>query len=136
MKHQMKLIKVNKQLAAKGKWYEWKQKWIENLYEMADKGFAELQAVSRIVYSFVFSTESTYQDEKALNQIIRDAEDLLPALREQHAQILGQDHRVGFLKEGMERLYLVLWVMLINNCQDMTPVSIINTSHTLVSHAP
>ena len=103
MKHQMKLIKVNKQLAAKGKWYEWKQKWIENLYEMADKGFAELQAVSRIVYPFVFNTESTYQDEKALNQIIRDAEDLLPALREQHAQILQELEKEQAEIEDIER---------------------------------
>ena len=104
MKHQMKLIKVNKQLAAKGKWYEWKQKWIENLYEMADKGFAELQAVSCIQFLHsVFSVESAYQDEKALNQIIRDAEDLLPVLREQHAQILQELEKEQAEIEDIER---------------------------------
>ena len=69
--HQLKLIKANKHSAAKEKWYEWKYQWIENLREMAEKGFAELQ-----------------KDQLVLADIIDQAGSLLPALQQQHAQIL------------------------------------------------
>ncbi|THH12139.1 hypothetical protein EW145_g162 [Phellinidium pouzarii] len=71
--HQLKLIKANKHNAAKEKWYEWKYQWIENLHENANKGFAELE-----------------QDRAALSDIISQAQDILPTLRQQHAQILSE----------------------------------------------
>lgn len=65
------MIKANKHGASKEKWYEWKYEWTENLLRDAERGQAELQ-----------------RDEEALDGIISQAEDLLPSLKQQHAQIL------------------------------------------------
>ncbi len=65
------MIKANKQGAAKEKWYEWKYEWTENLLKDVEKGQAELQ-----------------RDEIVLDEVISQAEDLLPLLKQQHAQIL------------------------------------------------
>ena len=67
----MKLIKANKVGAAKEKWYEWKYEWTENLLRDAERGQTELE-----------------HDEEVLDGIISQASELLPALQQQHAQIL------------------------------------------------
>ncbi|KLO20428.1 Spc7-domain-containing protein [Schizopora paradoxa] len=69
--HQLKLIKANKHGASKEKWYEWKYEWTENLLRDAERGYAELQ-----------------RDEQVLDDIVSQAEGLLPSLKQQHAQIL------------------------------------------------
>jgi hypothetical protein len=43
--HQLKLIKVNKHAQAKSEWYDWKMQWVEQLYQKADQGFRDLEAV-------------------------------------------------------------------------------------------
>jgi hypothetical protein len=46
--HQLKLIKVNKHAQAKSEWYDWKMQWVEQLYEKADQGFRDLEAVCSV----------------------------------------------------------------------------------------
>lgn len=44
--HQLKLIKAHNHAQAKSEWYDWKTQWVEQLYQKADEGFKNLEAVS------------------------------------------------------------------------------------------
>lgn len=61
---------------------------MENLLENADRGHAELEQASILTISQSFILTVFLQDSKTLSDIIGEAEDLLPALRQQHAQII------------------------------------------------
>ncbi|KAG2117939.1 Spc7 kinetochore protein-domain-containing protein [Suillus discolor] len=71
--HQLKLIKVNKHTQAKSEWYDWKMQWVEQLYEKADQGFRDLEA-----------------DAKVLENIIRQAQEVVPALNEEYENLLRE----------------------------------------------
>lgn len=43
--HQLKLIKVHNHEQAKSEWYDWKMKWVEQLYQKASVGFQDLEGV-------------------------------------------------------------------------------------------
>jgi len=43
--HQLKLIKVHNHEQAKSEWYDWKMKWVEQLYQKASAGFQDLEGV-------------------------------------------------------------------------------------------
>jgi hypothetical protein len=43
--HQLKLIKANTHGNAKSEWYDWKLQWVEQLFDKAEKGFADLTEV-------------------------------------------------------------------------------------------
>ncbi|KAI0374510.1 hypothetical protein BV20DRAFT_1033319 [Pilatotrama ljubarskyi] len=68
--HQLKLIKANNIGTAKSQWYDWKLQWVEQLYESAAQGFANLES------------DATY-----LAGVIKEAQDILPALREEYAEV-------------------------------------------------
>ncbi|KAH9982703.1 Spc7 kinetochore protein-domain-containing protein [Lactifluus volemus] len=67
---QLKLIKANNHATARSQWYDWRLQWVEQLHDIANQGFAELE-----------------QDARTLETIIQQAENLLPSLREEHAQV-------------------------------------------------
>ncbi|KAG1754974.1 Spc7 kinetochore protein-domain-containing protein, partial [Suillus paluster] len=71
--HQLKLIKVNKHAQAKSEWYDWKMQWVEQLYEKADQGFRDLEA-----------------DAKVLENIIRQTQEVVPALNEEYENLLRE----------------------------------------------
>ena len=48
--HQLKLIKVHNHAQAKSEWYDWKVQWVEQLYQKADEGFKNLEAVSGLCH--------------------------------------------------------------------------------------
>lgn len=48
--HQLKLIKVHNHAQAKSEWYDWKVQWVEQLYEKANEGFKNLEAVSGLCF--------------------------------------------------------------------------------------
>ncbi|KAI0359036.1 hypothetical protein OH77DRAFT_1509753 [Trametes cingulata] len=68
--HQLKLIKANNIGTAKSQWYDWKLQWVEQLYESAAQGFTNLES------------DATY-----LAGVIKEAQDILPALREEYAEV-------------------------------------------------
>ncbi|KAL5495664.1 hypothetical protein ACEPAI_1127 [Sanghuangporus weigelae] len=74
--HQLKLIKANRLIAAKERWYDVRSRWIQGLLETVDRGFIEVQ-----------------RDRETLTSIIDKAQALLPALRQQHAQAQAQLER-------------------------------------------
>ena len=49
--HQLKLIKVHKHAQAKSEWYDWKMQWVDQLYQKADQGFRDLEAVCRVSFT-------------------------------------------------------------------------------------
>ncbi|KAI0768622.1 Spc7 kinetochore protein-domain-containing protein [Trametes elegans] len=71
--HQLKLIKANNIGTAKSQWYDWKLQWVEQLYETAAQGFTNLES------------DATY-----LAEVIKEAQDILPALREEYAEVTRQ----------------------------------------------
>ncbi|KAI0052899.1 Spc7-domain-containing protein [Auriscalpium vulgare] len=71
--HQLKLIKVNNNGAARSQWYDWRLQWVEQLYATADQGFIELT-----------------EDAKALEGIIGETQGLMPSLREEHARVMEE----------------------------------------------
>ncbi|KAI9444980.1 Spc7 kinetochore protein-domain-containing protein [Lactarius indigo] len=70
---QLKLIKANNHATARSQWYDWRLQWVEQLYDVANQGFAELE-----------------QDASILESVIQEAESLLPSLREEHAQVMKE----------------------------------------------
>jgi hypothetical protein len=42
---QLKLIKANNHAMARSQWYDWRLQWVEQLHDIADQGFEELQQV-------------------------------------------------------------------------------------------
>ncbi|KAH8978863.1 Spc7 kinetochore protein-domain-containing protein [Lactarius hatsudake] len=70
---QLKLIKANNHATARSQWYDWRLQWVEQLYDVANQGFAELE-----------------QDASILESVIQQAESLLPSLREEYAQVMRE----------------------------------------------
>ncbi|KAH9912257.1 Spc7 kinetochore protein-domain-containing protein [Epithele typhae] len=68
--HQLKLIKANNIGTAKSQWYDWKQQWVAQLSESASLGFSNLES------------DATY-----LAGIIKEAQDILPALRQEYEEV-------------------------------------------------
>ncbi|RDX56232.1 hypothetical protein OH76DRAFT_1427885 [Lentinus brumalis] len=68
--HQLKLIKANNIGTAKSQWYDWKLQWVEQLYESASQGFTNLES------------DATY-----LAGIIKEAQDILPELRQEYEEV-------------------------------------------------
>ncbi|EIW64941.1 uncharacterized protein TRAVEDRAFT_68623 [Trametes versicolor FP-101664 SS1] len=68
--HQLKLIKANNMGTAKSQWYDWKLQWVEQLYESAAQGFSNLES------------DATY-----LAGVIKEAQDILPQLRDEYAEV-------------------------------------------------
>ncbi|TBU34906.1 Spc7 kinetochore protein-domain-containing protein [Dichomitus squalens] len=68
--HQLKLIKANNIGTAKSQWYDWKLQWVEQLYESASQGFTNLE-----------------QDATYLAGVIKEAQDLLPELRQEYEEV-------------------------------------------------
>ncbi|CDO75877.1 hypothetical protein BN946_scf184672.g10 [Trametes cinnabarina] len=84
--HQLKLIKANNIGTAKSQWYDWKLQWVEQLYESAAQGFSNLES------------DATY-----LAGVIKEAQDILPALRED-TEIEAFRADVSEAKAKLERL--------------------------------
>ncbi|KAH9004218.1 Spc7 kinetochore protein-domain-containing protein [Lactarius hatsudake] len=70
---QLKLIKANNHATARSQWYDWRLQWVEQLYDVANQGFAELE-----------------QDAGILESVIQQAESFLPSLREEHARVMKE----------------------------------------------
>ncbi|KAI0735508.1 Spc7 kinetochore protein-domain-containing protein [Earliella scabrosa] len=68
--HQLKLIKANNIGTAKSQWYDWKLQWVEQLYESAAQGFTSLES------------DATY-----LAGVIKEAQDMLPELRQEYEEV-------------------------------------------------
>ncbi|KIJ68713.1 hypothetical protein HYDPIDRAFT_24966 [Hydnomerulius pinastri MD-312] len=90
--HQLKLIKVHNHEQAKSEWYDWKTRWVEQLYQKADKGFKDLEA-----------------DAQLLEGIIRQAQDMVPDLQQEYDQLmkeLAQEKADVAELEGCDQDYL------------------------------
>ena len=89
------MIKANRHSAAKEKWYEWKYQWIQNLLANVDRGFSDLEKVfiDPISKSIKHRLIISLYDKITLTNFIDQAEDILPALRQQHAQTLTELER-------------------------------------------
>jgi hypothetical protein len=93
--HQLKLIKANTHGNAKSEWYDWKLQWVEQLLGKAEKGFIDLTEVRSL--SSVFSAFGFWklilrsvQDAKALEVVTKQAQALVPSLREEYEQVMGE----------------------------------------------
>ncbi|KIK98328.1 hypothetical protein PAXRUDRAFT_823971 [Paxillus rubicundulus Ve08.2h10] len=71
--HQLKLIKVHNHAQAKSEWYDWKTQWVEQLYQKADEGFENMEA-----------------DARLLEGIIRQTQDMIPALQREYDQLMDE----------------------------------------------
>ncbi|RPD81656.1 hypothetical protein L226DRAFT_555808 [Lentinus tigrinus ALCF2SS1-7] len=71
--HQLKLIKANNIGTAKSQWYDWKLQWVEQLYQSASQGFTNLES------------DATY-----LAGVIKEAQDMLPDLRQEYEEVMRQ----------------------------------------------
>ncbi|KAI6022339.1 Spc7 kinetochore protein-domain-containing protein [Pisolithus microcarpus] len=71
--HQLKLIKVHNHEQAKSEWYDWKLQWVERLHEKASKGFENLE-----------------KDANFLEEIIREAQSILPGLQQEYDQLVEE----------------------------------------------
>lgn len=71
--HQLKLIKSNNQATARSQWYDWRLRWVEQLQAAADSGFSNLQ-----------------KDAESLENVISEAQDMLPAMRAEHAKLMQE----------------------------------------------
>ncbi|KAF7792468.1 hypothetical protein EIP86_003507 [Pleurotus ostreatoroseus] len=67
--HQLKLIKAHNIGMAKSQWYDWKSQWVGQLQNSAAEAFANLES-----------------DAKVLEDIINQAQDMLPSLRAEYEQ--------------------------------------------------
>ncbi|KAG9314627.1 hypothetical protein JVU11DRAFT_5432 [Chiua virens] len=74
--HQLKLIKVHNHAQAKSEWYDWKAQWVEQLYQKTNEGFKNLET-----------------DAKTLEGIIRQAQDIVPALQQEYDELMAELER-------------------------------------------
>ncbi|KAI0257325.1 Spc7 kinetochore protein-domain-containing protein [Lactifluus subvellereus] len=89
---QLKLIKANNHATARSQWYDWRLQWVEQLYDIANQGFAELE-----------------QDSSTLDTMIEQAESILPSLREEHAEAIREfeeEQRIAAEIENCDQEYL------------------------------
>ncbi|EKM60780.1 uncharacterized protein PHACADRAFT_168096 [Phanerochaete carnosa HHB-10118-sp] len=71
--HQLKIIKANCVGSAKSQWYDWKSEWVDRLLESAEEAFGGLES-----------------DAKFLEGITNEAQDILPSLRAEYAQVMEE----------------------------------------------
>ncbi|KAL6299649.1 Spc7 kinetochore protein-domain-containing protein [Sparassis latifolia] len=71
--HQLKLIKANNYGTAKSQWYDWKTTWVNRLYDQAEQEFSHLES-----------------DAQVLADLMKEAQDILPALRGEYAQVMAE----------------------------------------------
>jgi Icc-related predicted phosphoesterase len=64
--------------------------WVEQLYAIADQGFSELEQVRQSPTMRLFALSDVVKDASTLETIIQQAENLLPSLREEHAQVIRE----------------------------------------------
>src|SRR5882762_4040872 len=88
--HQLKLIKANNHATARSQWYDWRLQWVEQLYAIADQGFSELEQVRLSPIMRLFALSDVAKDASTLETIIQQAENVLPSLREEHAQVIRE----------------------------------------------
>ncbi|KDQ54882.1 hypothetical protein JAAARDRAFT_37995 [Jaapia argillacea MUCL 33604] len=69
----LKLIKAYAHASARSQWYDWKLSWVQGLHEKAEEGFSQLES-----------------DAKVLENIIKDAQDVIPSLQEEYDQIMRE----------------------------------------------
>ncbi|CCM00329.1 uncharacterized protein FIBRA_02359 [Fibroporia radiculosa] len=74
--HQLKLIKANNYGTAKSQWYDWKMDWTERLYGRAQQAFSNLES-----------------DAQTLAKIVKQAQENLPDLRQEYAQVMAELER-------------------------------------------
>jgi len=81
--------------------------WVEQLYAIADQGFSELEQVRLSLIMRLLSDVA--KDASTLETIIQQAENLLPSLREEHAQVireLEQEQSITAEIENCDQGYL------------------------------
>jgi hypothetical protein len=83
--------------------------WVEQLYAIADQGCSELEQVRLGLIMHVFALSNVAKDASTLGTIIQQAENLLPPLREEHAQVireLEQEQSIAAEIENCDQGYL------------------------------
>jgi hypothetical protein len=83
--------------------------WVEQLYAIADQGFSELEQVRLSPIMRLFALSDVAKDASTLGSIIQQAENLLPSLREEHAQVireLEQEQSITAEIENCDQGYL------------------------------
>jgi hypothetical protein len=83
--------------------------WVEQLYAIADQGFSELEQVRLSPTIRLFALSDVAKDTSTLETIIQQAEDVLPSLREEHAQVireLEEEQSITAEIENCDRGYL------------------------------
>ena len=83
--------------------------WVEQLYAIADQGFNELEQVRLSPIMCLFALSDAAKDASTLGTIIQQAENLLPSLREEHAQVireLEQEQSIAAEIENCDQGYL------------------------------
>lgn len=78
-------------MSAKSDWYDWKLKWVQSLYETAEKAFGELEKVRlpvRIHMPILIFCIA--QDAKILEDVNRRAQEIIPALQEEYDQLMKE----------------------------------------------
>ncbi|THG98453.1 hypothetical protein EW026_g3733 [Hermanssonia centrifuga] len=71
--HQLKLIKAHNIGMAKSQWYDWKSQWVGQLQNSAAEAFSNLES-----------------DAKVLEEIIGQAQEILPGLRDEYDQVMRE----------------------------------------------
>ena len=83
--------------------------WVEQLYVIADQGFSELEQVRLRPIMRPSDLSDVTKDASTLETIIQQAEDVLPLLREEHAQVirdLEQEQSIAAEIENCDQEYL------------------------------
>jgi kinetochore protein Spc7/SPC105 len=83
--------------------------WVEQLYAIADQGFSELEQVRLSPIMRLFALSDVAKDASTLGTVIQQAENLLPSLREEQAQVireLEQEQSIAAEIENCDQGYL------------------------------
>lgn len=64
--------------------------WVEQLYAIADQGCSELEQVRLNLIMHLFALSDVAKDANTLETINQQAENLLPSLREEYAQVIRE----------------------------------------------
>jgi hypothetical protein len=65
--------------------------WVEQLHDIANQGFAELEQVrSATNVRVAAQSDHRKKDARTLETIIQQAQNLLPSLQEEHAQVIKE----------------------------------------------
>lgn len=83
--------------------------WVEQLYAIADQGFSELEQVRLSPIMRFLALSDVPKDASTLETMNQQAENLLPSLREEHAQVireLEQEQSIAAEIETCDQEYL------------------------------